>query len=108
MGSASLREGEVQPLQPRHLPRRLPNSRIFHDSVVAEFAQERNDAVLSPVAAARSPALLPNRKRAAARDERPEAENLLVRQATVGRPASAARADAGDHGLCFDERLVLR
>ena len=79
-----------------------------HDAIVAEFAQERNDAVLSPVAAALSPALRSNRKRAAARDERPKAENLLVRQPTVGRPAPAACAYAGDHGLCFDERLVLR
>ena len=78
-----------------------------HDAIVAEFAQERNDAVLSPVAAARSPALRPNRKRAAARDERAEAENLLVRQPTVRRPTSAARADAGDHSFCFDERLVV-
>ena len=90
-------------------PRRLPELEdLPNDSVVAEFAQERNDAVLSPVAAAWSPALLPNRKRAAARDERPEAENLLVRQATVRRPAPAARAHAGEHGFCFDERLVLR
>ena len=39
---------------------------------------------------------------ATAGEKRPEAENFLVWQATVGRPASAARAHAGDQSLCFE------
>ena len=98
-------------------PRRLPELEdLPHDSVVAELAQEDNRPIggraLFEYRYRSSESKLleygfPSWTRAAARDERPEAENLLVRQATVGLPATAARADAGSHGLYFDERLVM-
>ena len=92
-------------------PRRLPELEdLPHDSIVAELAQEDNRPIGGRRAFFEYVSFeygFASWTRAAAREERSEAENLLVRQPTVGLPATAARAHAGDQRFCFDESLVL-
>ena len=86
------------------LPRRLPELEdLPHDAIVAELDEKFDGGVVPRGAVtAQRPAWRASERGATAGEKRPEAENFLVWQATVGRPASAARAHAGDQSLCFE------